>query len=79
MEDVELLKMAAFKMHECGQRMLALANVAHSPRLRATFLSVYRQLVQGEAHLHTVSGAPTKTLVDAKARKTLTAAQRPAA
>ena len=57
MENTELLNMAVFKLHECAQRMLALAQAAQSPALSATFLSVYQQLVQEQADLQAAACA----------------------
>ncbi len=57
MENAELLNMAVFKLHDCAQRMLALAQAAQSPALSATFLSVYRQLLREEADLQTAAHA----------------------
>lgn len=57
MENAELFNMGVFKLHECAQRMLVLAQAASSPALGATLLSVYRRLVQEEAGLQTAAAA----------------------
>jgi hypothetical protein len=57
MEDVELVKVAAFKLQDSANRLLALANAAQSARLRARFLSLARQLARYEGGLRQVAGA----------------------
>ncbi len=60
MKDAELLKMAAFKVHQCAERMFVLAGTAESRTLRMAFLSLRQELVQEEQRLHQL-GNPMAT------------------
>lgn len=70
-ESTELLNMAVFKLHDCAQRLLRLAHAAPSPVLGAKFLSIYRQLVQQEKQLQTVSHAARPVPGNSKAPPTI--------
>ena len=60
LRDAELLKMAAFKVHECAERMLVLARAVQSSALRMKLVSLGHELIQKEEGLHRLEafGAP---------------------
>jgi hypothetical protein len=53
----ELLNMAVFRLRECAQRILRLAQATPSPGLAAMFLAVYQELMQQEKQLQAVTHA----------------------
>ena len=48
MQDQELLRMAAFKLRESANRIVALAHETESKGLRVRLLSVHKRLMQEE-------------------------------
>jgi hypothetical protein len=48
MNDSELLRIAAFKLRESANRLLTLAQEAHSQEVRGKLFSVSEQLVRQE-------------------------------
>jgi hypothetical protein len=48
MEDIELMRIAAFKLRESANRMMTLANAARSAKVRGRLHKVCEQLLQQE-------------------------------
>ena len=48
MEDTELMRIAAFKLHESANRLMTLANAARSAKVRGRLQKVCEQLLQQE-------------------------------
>ena len=51
MEDIELVRVAAFKLQDSANRLQTLARAARSPRVRARLLALARQLARHETDL----------------------------
>ena len=60
MGDVELVKVAVFKLQDSAMRLQTLAKAARSPRLRSRLLAMARQLARHQTALQTMSRAFTQ-------------------
>jgi hypothetical protein len=69
MKDTEVVKMAAFKLHECADRMLVLARTAESVALRTTFLAVRLELIKEEQRLHGLGGLAVSPVTHPRSRR----------
>jgi hypothetical protein len=54
MNDSELMKIAAFKLHESANRMLTLAHETSSEKIRGKLFAISEQLIRQEKRFFTL-------------------------